>query len=449
MPARLWAHVSRRRYQRRPLTALSFILAIPAGRILVSMTLRIALAQIAPRSAPSMTTSRGITSSSRKRARAAPASSCSPSSGSPATCSRTSPPRSRCDSTTRGWRSSPRATARPLGGRLVRGGIGRPPPVHRRRAAGGRRDPARPPQGVPADVRPVRRAAVLRAGRRDARDAVAARRRASGSRCARTSGTCQTPQLLALDGAQLLINVSSSPGRDLAARNEVGLGTATSWRTLMRTYAQLTTSFVVFVNRVGRRRVDDVLGRLGGHRAVAASRSSRAPLFDEGLYLVDVEPGRRPTRADRAAAAARRAPRAPGARAAADHRRAGGAGRRLDRRRRAPSPASTWRLAARADVGLRQWDGALDGPIRSGRAADERRGSRCRRTTPGRRCSSCPTSWRSTRTSPAGSSPASSAASCARPASSAACSGCRAASTRRSWRTSSPRRSAPTSCCAC
>src|SRR5689334_21539450 len=48
------------------------------------------------------------------------------------------------------------------------------------------------------------------------------------------------PQLLALDGAQLLINVSSSPGRDLAATNEVGLGTATSWQTLIRTYAQLT-----------------------------------------------------------------------------------------------------------------------------------------------------------------------------------------------------------------
>ena len=61
------------------------------------------------------------------------------------------------------------------------------------------------------------------------------------------------PQLLALDGAQVLINVSSSPGRDLAATNEVGLGTASSWRTLMRTYAQLTTSYVVFVNRVGWR----------------------------------------------------------------------------------------------------------------------------------------------------------------------------------------------------
>ena len=31
-----------------------------------------------------------------------------------------------------------------------------------------------------------------------------------------------TPQVLALDGAQILVNVSSSPGRDLAATNEVG-----------------------------------------------------------------------------------------------------------------------------------------------------------------------------------------------------------------------------------
>ena len=35
----------------------------------------------------------------------------------------------------------------------------------------------------------------------------------------------------------------------------------------MRTYAQLTTSFVVFVQPGRRRRVDHVLGRLRGHRA--------------------------------------------------------------------------------------------------------------------------------------------------------------------------------------
>jgi NAD+ synthase (glutamine-hydrolysing) len=97
----------------------------------------------------------------------------------------------------------------------------------------------------------------------------------------------QMPQLLALDGAQLLVNVSASPGRDLAARNDVGLGTASSWRTLMRTYAQLTTSFVVFVNRVG---VDESVTFWGGSEVIGPSGEPlfSAPFFDEGLHLVDV-----------------------------------------------------------------------------------------------------------------------------------------------------------------
>jgi NAD+ synthase (glutamine-hydrolysing) len=93
-------------------------------------------------------------------------------------------------------------------------------------------------------------------------------------------------ELLALDGAQVLVNVSSSPGRDLAATNEVGLGTATSWRTLMRTYAQLTTSFVVFVNRVG---VDESISFWGGSEVIAPTGEPvfSAPLYDEGLFVVE------------------------------------------------------------------------------------------------------------------------------------------------------------------
>ncbi len=96
------------------------------------------------------------------------------------------------------------------------------------------------------------------------------------------------PQLLALDGAQLLVNVSSSPGRDLAALNEVGLGTATSWRVLLRTYAQLTTSFVVFVNRVG---VDESISFWGGSEVIGPNGEAifSAPLYDEGLFFVDVD----------------------------------------------------------------------------------------------------------------------------------------------------------------
>ena len=95
------------------------------------------------------------------------------------------------------------------------------------------------------------------------------------------------PQLLALDGAQVLINVSSSPGRDLAATNEVGLGTATSWRTLMRTYAQLTTSFAIFCNRVG---VDESISFWGGSEVIGPNGAAilSAPLYDEGLFLAEI-----------------------------------------------------------------------------------------------------------------------------------------------------------------
>jgi predicted amidohydrolase len=96
------------------------------------------------------------------------------------------------------------------------------------------------------------------------------------------------PQVLALDGAQIMVNVSSSPGRDLAATNEVGLGTATSWRTIMRTYAQLTTSLVVFCNRVG---VEESVSFWGGSEVVGPSGRAlfSAPLYDEGLFTVDVD----------------------------------------------------------------------------------------------------------------------------------------------------------------
>jgi predicted amidohydrolase len=95
------------------------------------------------------------------------------------------------------------------------------------------------------------------------------------------------PALLALDGAQLLVNVSASPGRDLAAVHEVGLGTAASWRTLLRAYAQLTTSVVVFCNRVG---VDESISFWGGSTVVAPSGETvfEAPLYEEGLFVAEV-----------------------------------------------------------------------------------------------------------------------------------------------------------------
>ncbi|MGC8633460.1 MAG: nitrilase-related carbon-nitrogen hydrolase [Candidatus Limnocylindrales bacterium] len=96
------------------------------------------------------------------------------------------------------------------------------------------------------------------------------------------------PLLLALDGAQVLVNVSSSPGRDVAAINEIGLGTATSWRTLMRTYAMLTTSFVVFCNRVG---VDESVTFWGGSEIIGPDGEPvfQAPLHDEGVFTAEID----------------------------------------------------------------------------------------------------------------------------------------------------------------
>jgi predicted amidohydrolase len=95
------------------------------------------------------------------------------------------------------------------------------------------------------------------------------------------------PASLALDGAQILVNVSSSPGRDIASTHEEGLGTAASWRQLVRTYAQLTTSFVVFCNRVG---IDETIGFWGGSEIVGPDGATllSAPLYDEGLFVADV-----------------------------------------------------------------------------------------------------------------------------------------------------------------
>ena len=96
------------------------------------------------------------------------------------------------------------------------------------------------------------------------------------------------PYLLAEDGAQILVNISSSPGRDVAAVNDGGLGTANSWRTLMRTYAQLTTCFVVFVNRVG---VEESVTFWGGSQVIdpAGDVVFEAPLLDRGLFVTDID----------------------------------------------------------------------------------------------------------------------------------------------------------------
>jgi len=55
----------------------------------------------------------------------------------------------------------------------------------------------------------------------------------------------------------------------------------------MRTYAQLTTSIVVFCNRVG---VEESVSFWGGSEVIGPNGQAvfTAPLYDEGLYSVDI-----------------------------------------------------------------------------------------------------------------------------------------------------------------
>jgi hypothetical protein len=85
--------------------------------------------------------------------------------------------------------------------------------------------------------------------------------------------------VLALDGAQVLINVSSSPGQDLARTTEVGLGTTNSWRT----DADVRPADHVVrgvLQPGGRRRVDLVRG--GSEVIGPGGAWCLPPLFDEG-----------------------------------------------------------------------------------------------------------------------------------------------------------------------
>ena len=56
----------------------------------------------------------------------------------------------------------------------------------------------------------------------------------------------------------------------------------------MRTYAQLTTSFVVFVNRVG---VDESMTFWGGSEVIGPSGDIvfSGPFFDDDLFVVDID----------------------------------------------------------------------------------------------------------------------------------------------------------------
>ena len=173
-----------------------------------------------------------------------------------------------------------RGDGRALGGHLVRRGVGRPPAVHRGRPVRGRRAPARPPQALPADLRAVRRAAVLRRGRQPAGGPVAARGRDRDRDLRGLLAPVAAPTAGArrrADPDQRLVVAGSRPGRHQRGRARDGDLVADADADL-----RPADDVVRRLLQPGRgRRVDLVLGRLRGDRPVR-SASVQCPAVRRG-----------------------------------------------------------------------------------------------------------------------------------------------------------------------
>lgn len=91
------------------------------------------------------------------------------------------------------------------------------------------------------------------------------------------------PYLLAMDGADTLICLSSSPARGVGGEDD--LASAAAWQRLTSSVARFLTVRVIYVNRVG---VEDGITFWGGSEVVEpdGTVAGRAPLFDEELHLV-------------------------------------------------------------------------------------------------------------------------------------------------------------------
>ncbi len=94
------------------------------------------------------------------------------------------------------------------------------------------------------------------------------------------------PYILWLEGADVLVFVSASPGRGLNA--DAGLESARWVEDIGEAYARLFTCFVTQTNRVG---LEDGLTYWGGASAYAPDgrRLAQGPYFEEALTLVEID----------------------------------------------------------------------------------------------------------------------------------------------------------------
>ena len=144
----------------------------------------------------------------------------------------------------------------------------------------------RPSQGLPADLRPLRRGA-LHPPRRPDPDARrwGSRWDASASPSARTSGTPACRCSRRQEGASLLVNIAAGPAR--APGSAAGTRAIAGWHKMQDTYALLGTVAIAFCNRVGN---EEGLTFWGGSRLLAADGSVVA----EGAALRGGAGGRQP-----------------------------------------------------------------------------------------------------------------------------------------------------------
>lgn len=97
-----------------------------------------------------------------------------------------------------------------------------------------------------------------------------------------------TAYIVTQDGATLLIVPSSSPGRGLGPGE--GLGSQRRWEALTRAAAVNFSAALVYCNRVG---YEDGINFWGGSEVVLPTGETafKAPILDEGLFVGDIDLG--------------------------------------------------------------------------------------------------------------------------------------------------------------
>ncbi len=97
-----------------------------------------------------------------------------------------------------------------------------------------------------------------------------------------------TAYVLWQDGADFIVDIAASPGYGVASDQPGQLASETTANAFLRTYSELLTDFVFFVNRTG---LEDGISFWGGSLALAPDGLilASAPLLDEALTITNIE----------------------------------------------------------------------------------------------------------------------------------------------------------------